>query len=77
MVFEKIRKIVSEQFDLEPEAITESTDFLTDLEADSLDVVELAMNVEEAFGLQEITEDAIRSIRTVGDLTAYVTRALG
>ena len=77
MVFEKIRDIVSEQFDVDKENITEDTDFLSDLDADSLDVVELAMSIEEAFRLPEIGEDDIRSIATVGDLVAYVNRALG
>ena len=77
MVFDKIREIVSEQFDVDPENITESTDFLSDLDADSLDVVELAMSIEEAFHLPEIGENDIRGISTIGDLVAYVTRTLG
>ncbi|MBR1660488.1 MAG: acyl carrier protein [Oscillospiraceae bacterium] len=77
MVFEQIRDIVCEQFDVDRENVTEDTDFLSDLDADSLDVVELAMSIEEAFHLPEIGEDDIRSIATVGDLVAYVNRALG
>ena len=77
MILEKIKDIVSEQFDVDRENITEETDFLNDLDADSLDVVELAMSIEEAFKLPEIGEDDIRSIATVGDLVAYVNRALG
>ena len=76
-VFDQIRDIVSEQFSVDPETVTEDTDFLGELDADSLDVVELAMSMEEAFGLPEISEDEIRAIHTVGDLVAYVTRALG
>ena len=77
MVFETIRDIVSEQFDIEKENVTEETDFLSDLDADSLDVVELAMSIEEAFHLPEIGEEDIRGITTVGDLVAYVNKALG
>ena len=77
MILEKIKDIVSEQFDVDRENITENTDFLSDLDADSLDVVELAMSIEEAFHLPEIGEDDIRSIATVGDLAAYVSRVLG
>ena len=76
-VFERVRDIVSEQFDLEPENVTEDTDFLSELDADSLDVVELAMSVEESFGIPQISEDDIRGIQTVGDLVAYVEKALG
>ena len=76
-VFERVRDIVSEQFDLDPESVTEDTNFLSELDADSLDVVELAMNIEDSFGIPEIGEDDIRGIRTVGDLVAYVEKALG
>lgn len=77
MIFEKIRAIISEQFDVDEDKITEDTNFLSDLDADSLDVVELAMSMEEAFGIPEISEDEIKSVQTVGDLVAYVTSVLG
>ena len=75
MVFEKIRELICEQFDIDPEQITEETNFLQDLSADSLDFVELVMNIEDGFGLPEISEEEIRSIQTVGDLVEYVTKA--
>lgn len=77
MEFEKIRALICEQFDVKPEQITEETNFLQDLSADSLDFVELVMNIEDAFGLEEIGEDEIRSIQTVGDLVDYVVKAQG
>lgn len=77
MVFEKIREIICSQFDVEPETITGETNFLTDLGADSLDVVELAMNIEDEFGLGEISEEDIRGIQTVNDLVAYVNKEVG
>ena len=76
MVFEKVRDIIATQFDIDPERITEDTDFVADLEADSLDVVELAMSIEEAFDLPEIGEEDIKTIQTVGDIVAYVKRIL-
>ena len=76
MVFETIRKLISEQLDYDEEKITEETDFLKDLNADSLDVVELTMSVEDAFSIQEIPEDALRELHTVGDLVAYVKQAI-
>ena len=75
MIFEKIRDLICEQFDIDPELITENTNFLQDLSADSLDFVELVMNIEDTFGLPEIEEEQIRSIETVGDLVAYVKKA--
>ena len=74
---ERIKEIIGTQFDVDAETITAETDFLADLDADSLDVVELAMGLEEAFGIPEIKEDEIREIHTVGDLAAYVNRVLG
>ena len=72
MVFEKIRELICEQFEVEPGSITEDTNFLQDLSADSLDFVELIMNIEDSFSLPEVSEDEIRSIQTVGDLVHYV-----
>ena len=77
MVFEKIRRIIQEQFEVEEDSITPETNFMTDLDADSLDVVELAMSIEDEFSIPEISEDDIRSIQTVGDLVDYVVRAQG
>ncbi len=74
MIFNKIKELICEQFDVEPEQITEETNFLQDLSADSLDFVELVMNIEDTFGLPEIGEDDIRAIQTVGDLVKYVQK---
>jgi len=73
MVLEKIKEIVSVQFEVAADSITEETNFLNDLGADSLDVVELAMNIEDTFGIGEIAEEDIRGIQTVADLVAYVS----
>lgn len=77
MEFEKIRELICEQFAVDPASITEDTNFLQDLSADSLDFVELVMNIEDTFELPEISEDEIRSIQTVGDLVAYVKNVRG
>ena len=74
MVFEKIKELICEQFDVDPEQITKDTNFLQDLSADSLDFVELVMNIEDTFGLPEIGEEEIRSIQTVADLVDYVQK---
>lgn len=77
MILDQVRELVSNQFDVPLEDIREDTRFLEDLSADSLDVVELAVSVEEAFNLPEIDSDELTGIHTVGDLVAYVTRARG
>ena len=77
MIYEQVKKMISEQFDIDEDKVNEDTDFLDDLDADSLDIVELAMSMEETFGLPEIPEDDIRTIRTVGDVVDYITKKLG
>ena len=77
MEFEKIRELICEQFAVDPTTITEETNFLQDLSADSLDFVELVMNIEDTFELPEIGEEEIRGIQTVGDLVAYVKNIRG
>ena len=77
MVFDKVKEIICAQFEVSEERITEETSFLDDLDADSLDVVELAMTIEEAFDLPEISEADIKAIRTVGDLVEYITKVQG
>ena len=74
MVLEKIIKMVAEQFMLDESEISASTSFTDDLGADSLDVVELTMALEESFSLPDTPEDELMNIHTVGDLAAYVSK---
>ena len=69
---EKVTKIVAEQFEVSAEKITLKSQFMDDLKADSLSVVELVLAIEEAFGLEIPDEDA-EKIKTVGDVVNYVT----
>lgn len=71
MVFEKITAILAEQFDVEEDQITADTDLQADLGADSLDVVDLVMTIEDEFEI-EVPDDDIETVRTVGDLVAYI-----
>ncbi len=76
MVLEKILDMVAEQFLLDRNEISADTAFVADLGADSLDVVELTMALEEEFSLPDTPEDALADIVTIGDLANYVTRAM-
>ena len=71
MIFEKIAALLAEQFSVDVDSITMDTSF-EDLGADSLDIVELSMALEEEFGLGEMEEEDIASIATVGDLYKYM-----
>ncbi len=75
MILEKIIKMVAEQFMIDENEITADTSFVDDLGADSLDVVELTMALEETFSLPDTPEDELTNIHTVGDLADYVSRA--
>ena len=75
MVLEQIIKMVAEQFMIDENEITADTSFVDDLGADSLDVVELTMAMEETFSLPDTPEDELTNIQTVADLADYVSRA--
>ena len=63
----KIKDIVAEQLNFEIEKLSEDTLFVEDLNADSLEIVELVMALEQEFGI-EIAEDDVEKIKTIGDL---------
>ncbi|MBW2672433.1 MAG: acyl carrier protein [Deltaproteobacteria bacterium] len=68
---EKVKEIIIEQLDItEGECVPEAA-FIDDLGADSLDIVELIMAMEDHFGL-EVSDDDLAKIRTVGDITGYI-----
>ena len=71
-VFESLRALVADIFELEPEEIGRDTAFDEDLYADSMDAMELAIMLEEEFGLQDLTEMDFSPYRTVGDVEALI-----
>ena len=71
MVFEKIKGLVVDQLDVDEEKVTEDASITEDLGADSLDVVDLVMSIEEEFDM-EIPDDAVEKIKTVGDIVKYI-----
>jgi acyl carrier protein len=70
-VEEKVRDIVVEQLGVKPEQVTPDAKFIEDLGADSLDVVELVMALEEEFG-SEIPDEEAEKLTTVGDVIKYI-----
>ena len=70
-VLERVRKIVIDHLDADPDKVTEKASFIDDLEADSLDIVELVMAFEEEFDI-EIPDDSAEHILTVGDAVSYI-----
>lgn len=75
MTSEKIIGYVSEQFGVDKDSLSRDTSFVDDLNADSLDVVELSMTIEDEFGIGEISEEDLKNIKTIGDLVDYVEHA--
>ena len=73
MVFEKLSKLIAEHFSIDVEDITMYTSFVEDLNADSIDIMDLMLSVEEEFGLDEVEESAMESIKTVGDVVGYIS----
>ena len=72
MIFEKLAALIAEQFNVDADTITMETSFTDDLNADSVDIVDLSMALEEEFGIEELGEDEASSISTVGDLVRFL-----
>ena len=72
MIFEKLCALIAEQFNVYADTITMETSFADDLNADSVDIVDLSMAMEEEFGIDELGEEEAASITTVGDLVRFL-----
>ena len=72
MIFEKVCALIAEQFNVDADSITMETSFEEDLNADSVDIVDLSMALEEEFEIDEMGEEDASSIKTVGDLVRYL-----
>lgn len=74
MVFEKVVKIIAEQLGVDDlKSIKTETSLMNDLEADSLDAVEIVMGIEDEFGI-EIPDEEAEKFKNIGDIVAYVEK---
>ena len=72
MIFEKVCALIAEQFNVDADSIGMDTSFADDLNADSVDVVDLSMALEEEFDIELLDEDEMAAISTVGDLVRFL-----
>jgi acyl carrier protein len=68
---ERIAQIITRHFGVDQDKITPTADFRSDMAADSLDLIDLTLAVEDAFGI-EIADEVAKDLHTVGDLTAFI-----
>ena len=71
MIYEKVKRIIAEQLDVDPETVNYDSVVTDDLGADSLDVVDLIMSFEDEFGVG-IPDEVVENIRTVSDIVKYI-----
>ena len=71
MIFDKVKDILVDQLDCEEDKVTMEASMTDDLGADSLDIVDLVMSLEEEFDV-EIPDDQVENIKTVGDIVKYI-----
>jgi acyl carrier protein len=71
-IFDKVKEVIVDQLNVEEDDVTEDAAFVDDLGADSLDIVELVMALEEQFGIS-IPDDQAEKIRTVGDAVSFIS----
>ena len=76
MILEKLQSLIADQLGVAGSNITMDTNFEEDLGVDSLDIVELSLALEEDFDIEEMSEEDLASIKTVGDLVHYLQSKL-
>lgn len=76
-IFKTMQDLIAEQFAIDADEISMESSFVDDLDADSVDLVELVMAMEEEFDIGEIDEEDLTSLKTVGDCVRYLNGKLG
>ncbi len=71
MVFETVQKLIAEQLEIDPSTITMESNLVTDLKADSVDVMEVVMNLESEYDM-EFAFEKLSELKTVGDVVSYI-----
>ena len=72
MIFEKLAALIAEQFNVDEDSITMDTSFVDDLNADSVDLMDLSVALEEEFGIEEMADEDVSAIVTVGDVVRFL-----
>ena len=72
-IFKTMQDLIAEQFAIDADEVTMNSSFVDDLGADSVDLVELVMAMEEEFDIGEIDEEDLQSLKTVGDCVRYLS----
>ena len=76
-IFKTMQDLIAEQFAIDTDEISMESSFVDDLGADSVDLVELVMAMEEEFDIGEIDEEDLAALKTVGDCVRYLNSKLG
>lgn len=76
-IFKTMQDLIAEQFAIDADEISMDSSFVDDLGADSVDLVELVMAMEEEFDIGEIDEEDLPGLKTVGDCVRYLNSKLG
>lgn len=76
-IFKTMQDLIAEQFAIDADEISMESSFVDDLGADSVDLIELVMAMEEEFDIGEIDEEDLTSLKTVGDCVRYLNGKLG
>ena len=76
-IFKTMQDLIAEQFAIDTDEISMESSFVADLGADSVDLVELVMAMEEEFDIGEIDEEDLTALKTVGDCVRYLNGKLG
>jgi len=71
MIFENVKKVLIEQLDVDEDAVTPESSIIDDFGADSLDIVDMVMSLEEEFDI-EIPDDDFEGMKTVGDIVSFI-----